>query len=38
LKRTHAYYFQVQGQLLITGRQFCYFVIWTPKGLILEKI
>jgi hypothetical protein len=27
LKRTHAYYFQVQGQLLITGRQFCYFVI-----------
>jgi hypothetical protein len=38
LKRTRAYYFQVQGQLLITSRQFCYFIIWTPKGMILEKI
>jgi hypothetical protein len=38
LKRTHAYYFQVQGQLLITNRSLCYFVIWTPKGMIFEKI
>jgi len=32
LKKNHSYYFQVQGQLHITKRRLCYFVIWTPKG------
>lgn len=32
LKKTHLYYYQVQGQLHITRRQFCYFIVWTPKG------
>lgn len=32
LKSSHAYYYQIQGQLHITDRKFCYFCIWTPKG------
>lgn len=32
LKKNHNYYFQVQGQLHITQRNLCYFVVWTPKG------
>lgn len=38
LRKTHNYYFQVQGQLRVTGRSHCYFVVWTPKGLIYDKI
>lgn len=33
LKRTHHYYYQIQGQLHITKRKYCYFVVWTPKGI-----
>lgn len=32
LKRNHNYYFQVQGQLHISQRMYCYFCVWTPKG------
>ena len=32
----HAYYTQVQGQLLITERQFYDFVMWTSKGTVLQ--
>ncbi|KAK5648395.1 hypothetical protein RI129_003287 [Pyrocoelia pectoralis] len=38
LKQNHYYYFQVQGQLPITGANYCYFVVWTPSGLIVDKI
>lgn len=38
LSRTHRYYTQVQGQLAISNRNYCDFVVWTPKGLILERI
>lgn len=38
LKPRHAYMFQIQGQLHITNKEFCYFVIWTPKGISIEKI
>ena len=31
LKKCHSYYYQVQLQLLITGRNFCDFVLHTPK-------
>ena len=31
LKRTHSYYFQVQGQMLVTGRSWCDFYVWTPR-------
>ena len=29
LKRNHDYYFQVIGQLAITGAQYCDFLVWT---------
>ncbi|KAL4135426.1 hypothetical protein QTP88_007035 [Uroleucon formosanum] len=30
--------YQVQGQLHIARRMYCYFCIWTPKGFLFEKI
>ena len=38
LKRKHNYYFQVQGQLMITGFPFCDFVTYTSKGLHVDHI
>ncbi|XP_076545135.1 uncharacterized protein LOC143305429 isoform X2 [Osmia lignaria lignaria] len=33
LNKNHYYYYQVQGQLHVTGRKYCLFCIWTRKGL-----
>ncbi|KAF0708968.1 YqaJ domain-containing protein, partial [Aphis craccivora] len=38
LKRNDNYYYQVQGQLHISQKTYCYFCVWTPKGLMYEKI
>ena len=38
LKRDHAYYMQVQGQMGITGAQWCDFIVYTSKGLYVERI
>lgn len=38
LKRNHSYYYQIQGQLAITGRKWCDFFIWTLKGHSVERI
>lgn len=38
LKTTHNFYYQVQGQLHITQRRNCFFVVWTPHGISIEKI
>lgn len=38
LKKSHPYYFQVQGQMAVTGRNWCDFVIWTRKGISIERI
>lgn len=38
LRRNHNYYYQVQGTLGITGRNWCDFTVWTPKGLSTERI
>ena len=39
LNQKHKYYTQVQGQLMITNRIFCDFVIWTTKGLrVVQRI
>lgn len=32
LKKNHDYFYQIQGQLHITQKKYCYFVVWTPKG------
>lgn len=38
MKRTHVYYYQIQGQLHVTQRQYCIFALWTPLGLKMEQI
>jgi hypothetical protein len=38
LKKSHPYYAQVQGQLLVTGTEFCDFVLFTKHDLHIERI
>ncbi|CAG9763511.1 unnamed protein product [Ceutorhynchus assimilis] len=38
LKRNHNYYYQIQGQLAIADKQMCYFVVWSPHGMVVEEI
>ena len=38
LKRHHAYYAQIQGQMAIGERSWCDFVIYTPKGLSIQRV
>ncbi|XP_049268020.1 uncharacterized protein LOC125756983 [Rhipicephalus sanguineus] len=32
LKRDHPYFFQIQGQLAVTGKTWCDFVVWTNRS------
>ena len=38
LKQNNAYYFQVQGQMGVTGRSYCDFFVYTKVGYHLERI
>lgn len=38
LKQSHPYFSQIQGQMAITSRKWCDFVIFTNKGLSVERI
>ena len=38
LKQSHKYYTQCQMQMVATGLQKTYFVIWTPHGISIEVI
>lgn len=38
LKHSHKYYYQIQGQLEVTDRQYCRFVVWTPVNFITRTI
>lgn len=38
LKRSHAYYWQVQGQILLTGCSWCDFVICAQEDILVERI
>ena len=38
LKEKHSYYYQVQGQMAIAKFQWCDFVVWTLKGIHVERI
>lgn len=38
LKTDSYYYYQIQGQMHITGRNSCYFFMFTPKWTKLEII
>ena len=38
LKKNHAYYHQVQGQMALCGAMWCDFVVYTFKGMYIERI
>ena len=38
LRKDHAYWHQVQGQLHLANRRICYFVIWTKRDMKILKI
>ncbi|CAI6373581.1 unnamed protein product [Macrosiphum euphorbiae] len=38
LKRTHDYYYQIQGQLHISKKMYCYFVVFSENWIHIEKI
>jgi hypothetical protein len=38
VNKKHSYYYQVQGQLRVTKRQYCLFALWTPQGMKIERI
>lgn len=38
LKRNHNYYYQIQGQLALANKQMCYFVVWSPHGMLVEEV
>lgn len=38
LKTTHPYFCQVRGQMAITERKCCDFVVYTQKGISIERI
>ena len=38
LKRSHNYYYQIQGQMAISSRKWCDFVIYTNKKVSVERI
>lgn len=38
LKKTHPYYYQIQGMLNITNKQYCDFIVYTFGGISVERI
>ena len=38
LVMTHKYYTQVQGQLLVSQKKYCDFVVWTQKGQVVHRV
>ena len=38
LKKDHPYYYQVQGQLGLTGLKWCDLVVFFQKGSIIQRI
>lgn len=38
LKMSHAFFFQVQGQFINTGVNFCDFLVFTRKEIHIERI
>jgi len=35
---SHAYFTQIQGQLVISDRQYCDLVVWTTAGITMERV
>lgn len=37
LKKTHTYFYQVQGQMAVTGHEWCDFVLWTNNKTVANS-
>ena len=38
LVMTHKYYTQVHGQLLVSQKKYCVFMVWTQKGQVVHRL
>ena len=38
LKKNHSHHYQIQGQLMLSGRKKCYFIVYTMCDLLIEEI
>lgn len=38
VKRTHAYYYQIQMKIAICEVDICDFVVWSPKGIKIQRV
>ena len=38
LNRNHDYFYQVMGQLCLTGASWCDFMVWCPEDHFVERI
>ena len=38
MKEDHPYYAQVQGQMAVTGARWCDFIVYTSKGIYVQRI
>ena len=38
LKKDHEYFAQIQGQLMVTGADFCEFIVFTSKDIFVQRI
>jgi len=38
MNQNHRFFYQVQGQLNITQREYCMFVVWTPKSMKMVHV
>lgn len=38
INKSHAYYWQVQGQLLVSGMQWCDFMVWAQEDYFVQRL
>ncbi|XP_071652583.1 uncharacterized protein [Temnothorax longispinosus] len=38
MNKNHRFFYQVQGQLNITQREYCIFAVWTPKSMKIVRV
>ena len=38
LKKDHTYYYQVQAQMKFSSVNYCDFVVWTERELLVQRI
>ncbi|XP_071750617.2 uncharacterized protein LOC139907971 isoform X1 [Centroberyx gerrardi] len=38
LKKTHAYYWQMQGEMMLTGTEWCDLVVYTDEDILVQRV